>query len=57
MADVDVSFMHPTDGQLLTVQLDDTITAQEVIAELLSQQFVPSHPDGYEIYPKSEDGN
>jgi len=49
MADVDISFMHPTDGRLLNVQLDDTITAQEAIAELISENFIPSDAQGYAL--------
>jgi len=48
MADIDVSFIHPTDGRLLNVQLDDTITAQEAIAELISVNFIPQYK-----YPRS----
>jgi hypothetical protein len=49
MADVDISFMHPTDGRLLNVQLDDTLTAQEAIEELISESFIPSDSQGYAL--------
>ena len=49
MADVDISFMHPTDGRLLNVGLDDTTTAQEAIAELISENFIPRDPQGYAL--------
>lgn len=49
MSDVDISFMHPTDGRLLNVQLDDTITAQEAISELISENFIPSDSQGYKL--------
>ncbi|MCP5008002.1 MAG: hypothetical protein GY941_29320 [Planctomycetes bacterium] len=49
MADVNVNFMHPTDGRLLSVELDDTITAQEAIAELISENFIPSSAEGYAL--------
>ncbi len=49
MTDVNVSFMHPTDGRLLSVELDDTITAQEAIAELISENFIPSSSEGYAL--------
>jgi len=55
MADVDISFMYPTDGRLLNVQLDDTITAQEAIAELISENFIPSDPQGYKLAIKGGD--
>jgi len=49
MADVDISFKHPTDGRLLNVQLDDTITAQEAIAELISEEFIHHNSEGYQL--------
>lgn len=54
MADVNVGFMHPTDGRLLNVELDDTITAQEAIAELISENFIPSSSEGYALAIKGE---
>lgn len=47
--DLNVKFMHPTDGRLLTVELDDEITAQEAIAELIAADFIPSTPAGYSL--------
>ena len=52
MSDVSVKFMHPTDGRLLNVELDDTITSQEAIAELISADFIPSSPEGYALAVK-----
>jgi hypothetical protein len=45
--DVSVQFRHPTDGRLLTVSLDDSITAQEAIAELIFADFIAPNPQGY----------
>ena len=47
MADVKVNFMHPTDGRFLTVTVDNTMTAQEAIAELIANSFIPQNPQGY----------
>lgn len=44
--------MHPTDGRLLNVKLDSSITAQEAIAELISKSFVPTSEDGYALAVK-----
>ena len=49
MADVNVNFVHPTDGRTLTVNLDDTITAQESVAELISASFITPNPHGYTL--------
>ncbi len=49
MADVQVNFMHPTDGRLLTVTVDSTMTAQEAIAELIGNNFVQPNPQGYSL--------
>ena len=47
MPDVNVNFMHPTDGRVITVEVDDTMTGQEAMGELLANNFVPPHPQGY----------
>jgi hypothetical protein len=49
MPDVNVNFMHPTDGRVITVTVDDTMTAQEAIGELLANNFVPPHGQGYQL--------
>ena len=49
MADVTVHFVHPTDGRVITVTVDDTMSAQEAISELLANNFVPPLPTGYEL--------
>lgn len=47
MADVNVNFRHPTDGRELTVNLDDSITAQEAVAELIAANFIVPNSQGY----------
>jgi hypothetical protein len=54
MPDVNVSFVHPTDSRVITVTVDDTMTAQEAIGELLANNFVTPVPQGYEL---TENGN
>ena len=49
MADVKVNFMHPTDGRLISVTVDDTMTANEAIGELLSNDFIAPNPQGYNL--------
>jgi len=49
MADVKIHFHHPTDGRTLTVDLDDTITSQDAIAELIANDFIPANPQGYNL--------
>ena len=55
MADVNVNFIHPTDGRLLNVTLDDTITAQEAVAELISNEFIRPNSQGYNLAIKGGD--
>ena len=47
--DINVKFMHPTDGRLLSVELDSSITAKEAIEELISADFVPASEEGYSL--------
>jgi hypothetical protein len=49
MADVSVNFMHPTDGRVISVTLDNTMTGQEIIGELIANDFVPSSSEGYNL--------
>ncbi len=49
MAEIKLNFLHPTDGRILTVDVDDTMTALEAIGELLGANFIPSNPDGYKL--------
>jgi hypothetical protein len=49
MLDVDVSFVHPTDGRIMSAVVDAEMTAQEVIDRLLASDFVPPHPHGYQL--------
>lgn len=49
MADVSVNFMHPTDGRVISVTLDSTMTGQEVVGELIANDFVPSNSEGYNL--------
>lgn len=52
MADINVNFMHPTDGRLLNVAIDDSLTGQEAIGELLTANFIPSSNQGYKLQIK-----
>ena len=46
---VRVNFMHPTDGRIVAVTLDSTMTAQEAIEELVSNNFIRPNPQGYNL--------
>jgi hypothetical protein len=47
MADIQIKIMHPTDGRIVDVNVDETITAEETIAQLISNSFIPANPQGY----------
>ena len=49
MADLNVNFMHPTDGRTISVTVENTMTGQEAIAELIANEFIPTTPDGYNL--------
>ncbi len=52
MADIKVKFMHPTDGRVVDVDLDEDITAAEAIEELIAGEFIIVNPDGYNLAKK-----
>lgn len=52
MADIQVNFMHPTDGRTVTVTVDNSMTAQEAISELISNNFIKPSPQGYKLVIK-----
>lgn len=49
MPDINVKFVHPTDGRVITVTVDNTMTATEAIGELLANNFIVPHQSGYEL--------
>jgi hypothetical protein len=51
-SDVRVNFMHPTDGRIITVTVDRTMTAEEAIAQLIVADFVGPSPMGYNLAVK-----
>jgi hypothetical protein len=46
MADLNVNFMHPTDGRVISVTVDSTMTGREAIGELIANDFIPASSDG-----------
>lgn len=52
MTEVSVNFMHPTDGRVISVTLDNTMTGQEVIGELIANDFIPANSQGYNLAVK-----
>ncbi len=52
MADITVKFMHPTDGRLVDVDMDDGMTPVEVVSELIQGGFINSNPQGYNLAKK-----
>jgi hypothetical protein len=49
MSDITVNFIHPFDGRILTVTLDDTMSAKQAIHELVAAAFIPPTEDGYQL--------
>jgi hypothetical protein len=49
MADIKVKVMHPTDGRVVDVNVDEAMTAQEMVSELVSNNFITANPQGYNL--------
>ncbi|MFN0201014.1 MAG: EsaB/YukD family protein [Bacteroidia bacterium] len=47
MPEINVSFVHPTDGRVVSVTMDNSMTGQEVIPELIAANFIPPSAQGY----------
>jgi hypothetical protein len=41
MTDIKIEFIHPTDGRIITVDVDDSMTPNEAINELIAANFIP----------------
>lgn len=41
--------MHPTDGRVISVDLDSTMTGNEIVNELIVGDFISSSADGYSL--------
>lgn len=52
MADVKIKFLHPTDGRLVDVDMDQSMTPPEVISELIAGGFITANPQGYNLAVK-----
>lgn len=50
--DISIGFMHPTDGKVICVTLESSLTGQEIIGELITNDFVPSSIEGYNLAKK-----
>ena len=51
---INVTFLHPTNGQDMEVEIDDTLTATSVINELMAANFIPDNSarGGYKLLIK-----
>jgi hypothetical protein len=49
MANIKIHFMHPVDGRTLTVTLDESMSAQEAISELINADFIAPNAQGYNL--------
>lgn len=60
MSLIDVTFIHPVDGTTVDVTLDDNMTADDIINELINAGFIQRTSDGYDLSVKGGgwvDGN
>ena len=49
---INVNFMHPIDGRVISVTLDDIMTGQQIVSELIANDFVTACDDGYNLAVK-----
>lgn len=51
---INVTFLHPTNGQDMDVEIDDDLTATAIINELIACDFIPdnSRSGGYKLLIK-----
>lgn len=51
---INVTFLHPTNGQDMEVEIDDALTAAAVINELIASNFIPDNSSrgGYNLLIK-----
>ncbi|OQW86859.1 MAG: hypothetical protein BWK78_09575 [Thiotrichaceae bacterium IS1] len=52
IAEISVNLVN-TDNKMITVNLDNTITAQEVIIELIVAEFIIPNLNGYQLFLKA----
>lgn len=55
MADLEVFFVHPTTDARRRARVDDSMTAQEVVDDLIRGGFVQSSRSGYQLAIKGGD--
>lgn len=52
---INVTFLHPTNGQDMEVEIDDSMTATALINELIASNFIPnSSRGGYKLLIKDK---
>lgn len=55
MPEIELSFIHPTDGRIIRVSLDDALTGEEVVEELIHNAFLQPSKQGYLLTVKGGD--
>ena len=49
MPDIEVRLMLPVDNRIMTIELDDTMTSEEVVNELITENVLAPSEDGYQL--------
>ncbi len=52
MANISVTFMHPIDRRSMVVTVEDSMTADEAIGNLIANNAIPTHAGGYRLQIK-----
>jgi len=52
MADIEVRLMLPVDGRIVTVELEDTMTPDEIVNELIAGEVIQPSDSGYKLAVK-----
>lgn len=48
-SEIKIQILHPTDGRIITIELDNSYTSSEIITELIENNFLSSSLGGYRI--------
>lgn len=52
LADIELNFIHPTHGDVVRARVDDAMTAQEIVFDLVRSGFLPANSLGYTLSVK-----
>lgn len=55
MTDLPITFIHPIDSREIDVTVDDQLTGQAALDNLIAETFITANAEGYILAPKGGD--